>query len=503
MSIFTAPHPPYDPTDKSGFSYETVVKRWPIIITGVIDTLHQACHQLSLQSNLNAGTDSSAEVSNVDVQESTRKKIKEATGIIEKLSKLKYEMARDKPLVLIPDDGEPHVDTYNSELAALAKDSRDTWFTAPWLFAECYLYRLLRSFFVQTDHWASIDPFQEQKMKTFAQSGKAIYQIATTMHELEVDRAALRADPEKLGVLFNEMIQMCLWGNATDLSLLTHLSQEDIAHLQSVGKEARAARSKFILRGDEDAVWAHIKGLEGKEEAQKRVDFVLDNSGFELFTDLVFADFLVTYTPYVTKVVFHPKLIPWFVSDVTPPDFKTTFDALEDASSFFSSPTFSPSDSETTHMHTMVSRWQSYLASGVFSLSVPVETPLGGGGKDDEEVKAAEFWTSPYPYWDMRTRSPGAFESLRGSGLVIFKGDLNYRKLTGDVAWPAWTSFNEALGPLAGSFPLLSLRTNKADVVVGVEKAVAERLDARGEKWRVDGRYALISFLGLSAGVTN
>ena len=27
-------------------------------------------------------------------------------------------------------------------------------------------------------------------------------------------------------------------------------------------------------------------------------------AGFELFTDLVFADFLVTYTPHVSRVVF-------------------------------------------------------------------------------------------------------------------------------------------------------------------------------------------------------
>jgi hypothetical protein len=45
------------------------------------------------------------------------------------------------------------------------------------------------------------------------------------------------------------------------------------------------------------------------------------------------------------------------------------------------------------------------------------------------------------------------------------------------------------LGPLAGEFPLLSLRTNKADVAVGVPKDVAEKLDAAGEKWRVDGRF--------------
>lgn len=46
-------------------------------------------------------------------------------------------------------------------------------------------------------------------------------------------------------------------------------------------------------------------------------------------------------------------------------------------------------------------------------------------------------------------------------------------------------------GPLAHAFPLLSLRTNKADVVVGVPRSVAEALDARGEKWRISGRYVV------------
>ena len=43
-------------------------------------------------------------------------------------------------------------------------------------------------------------------------------------------------------------------------------------------------------------------------------------------------------------------------------------------------------------------------------------------------------------------------------------------------------------GPVGGSFPLLSLRTNKADVVVGVDREVSERLDQSEEKWRVSGR---------------
>jgi hypothetical protein len=62
-------------------------------------------------------------------------------------------------------------------------------------------------------------------------------------------------------------------------------------------------------------------------------------------------------------------------------------------------------------------------------------------------------------------------------------------RLTGDIKWPAWTPFEEALRDLAGAFPILSLRTNKADVVVGVDQLVAEELDAKdGNKWRVDGR---------------
>lgn len=51
-------------------------------------------------------------------------------------------------------------------------------------------------------------------------------------------------------------------------------------------------------------------------------------------------------------------------------------------------------------------------------------------------------------------------------------------------------------GPLAGSFPLLSLRTNKADVAVGVPQAVADELDKKGEKWRVSGKYVFTFLSG-------
>ncbi|KAH7868340.1 DUF89 domain-containing protein, partial [Lentinula edodes] len=498
--VFQPPFPPYDPTDKSGFSYETVVRRWPIILTGIVDQLHRENHDLHLV----------VQTPDDDPERKQRLEAKIAEGktIIEKISKLKYEMARDHVMEPIPSDGEPHVELYNTELEELARSSKNSWFTAPWLYAECYLYRLLRSYFVQTTHWRNYDPFHAQKLDVFAKSGPSIYGIATIMHELESEKSALESDPTKLKVFFQEMMQMCLWGNATDLSLLTHMSLVDIENLQSVGKDMQAARKKFIMRDDQEKAWDHLQAVR-----DGRVDFVLDNAGFELFTDLVFADFLVTYTPYVSKVVFHPKLIPWFVSDVTPPDFKETIEFLLDPKSFLSdiastSTTTSPSQPQPSveqqqHLRELAGRLRRYVSEGVFELSVPSGTALGGRHTtatlttpSTKESPLAQFWTAPVAYWDMATYDQELYEFLGNSDLVIFKGDLNYRKLTGDIQWPSWTPFEEALGPLAGSFPLLSLRTNKADVAVGLDKEVLAQTEEKDEKWKVNGKFALISFLG-------
>ncbi|KAE9406130.1 DUF89 domain-containing protein [Gymnopus androsaceus JB14] len=477
MVLFQAPFPPYDPTDELGFSYETVVKRWPVILAGIVDQLHRENHTFHVQAQEDHAQ-----------KQALENKITEGKAIIEKISKLKYDMARDHVMEPIPADGELHADFYNTELEALAKSSRNTWFKAPWLYAECYLYRLLRSYFAQSTHWRNFDPFHSQKLDVFTKSGTSIYGIATIMHELEAERSVLESDPEKLKVFFQEMIQMCLWGNATDLSLLTHMSLVDIEKLQSVGKDMQAARKEFIMRDDQEKAWKHISTIK-----DGRVDFVLDNAGFELFTDLVFADFLVTYTPYVSKVVFHPKLIPWFVSDVTPPDFEETIKSLLDPSFLSSTTSPPPSADQQQHLQQLAGRLKRYVTEGVFSLSVPIETPLGGGSALES---LAGFWTTPVPYWDMKTYDPKLWDSLKDSDLVVLKGDLNYRKLTGDIQWPPLTPFDEALGPLAGSFPLLSLRTNKADVAVGLDEEVLKKTEAKDPKWRVNGKFALISFLG-------
>lgn len=80
-------------------------------------------------------------------------------------------------------------------------------------------------------------------------------------------------------------------------------------------------------------------------------DIILDNSGYELFTDLCLADYLVTYK-LVNTVRFHGKSIPWFVSDVTNQDFTTTIDYIAHKG-------------ESEVLMELGKRWLGYMNSGM------------------------------------------------------------------------------------------------------------------------------------------
>ena len=105
------------------------------------------------------------------------------------------------------------------------------------------------------------------------------------------------------------------------------------------------------------------------------------------------------------------------------------------------------------------------------------------------------FWCTGYTYWDLHSEAPDLFLHLSRSDLVVFKGDLNHRKLTYDCAAPASTPFDVAIGPMAnaaGAPRVASLRTIKSDVVVGLgseEDEVAEKLDQVEPGWKISGKY--------------
>ncbi|ORX36113.1 hypothetical protein BD324DRAFT_630234 [Kockovaella imperatae] len=469
VQLYECPYPRVSPQDKHSFAYVTLIKRWPTILPGVINTVSNVNHELHSQSSPEA-----------------QDKLTEGKAIISKISALKHDMGRNGQLVDIENDGQGNVDCYNRELATFTGDQRG-WSHVNWLFAECYLYRRLRNFFALTKHWRDFDPFFPSKAETYKSSSAAIIHLAKALNTL-VRRTDLSQDFEREGsaleIAFLEMVQADLWGNATDLSLLVDLKYEDLQKLQAVGAAAQAEQAKYILRNDLPKVWEYLKTVK-----DGRLDIVMDNAGFELYTDFILADFLISCTPFVKEVVFHGKAIPWFVSDVLPYDFTWAIDSLLDVS-FFASASKPPKEGESEELKTLATRWKSHLSSGKFKLSVPLDTPLG----DAQNEEIGGFWTTQYSYQDLPKVAPKLLEELQKSDLVLFKGDLNYRKLVGDAWWPTTTPFEEALGPLKGKITLLSLRTNKADTIAGLPEGVAERLNKEAPDWRTSGKYAVVSF---------
>ena len=139
-------------------------------------------------------------------------------------------------------------------------------------------------------------------------------------------------------------------------------------------------------------VWSTLLSAQRPSQLGKttagRLDVVLDNAGFELVTDLVFADFLVS-SGLVREIRFHGKSFPWFVSDVTVNDFQWVIRQTKAANHKW--------------MSKSGVRWQSYLKEGVWSYH---DHP---------------FWTLPDEFCDMAADAPDLYASLQGQTLCCLK----------------------------------------------------------------------------------
>lgn len=93
----------------------------------------------------------------------------------------------------------------------------------------------------------------------------------------------------------------------------------------------------------------------------------------------------------------------------------------------------------------------------------------------------------------MNDIDPSLFQQLQCSSLIIFKGDLNYRKLLGDFNWDFTDSFQKCL---RGFNPanLCSLRTVKGDLICGLKPGVADQLTAQKSDWMFTGEYGIVQF---------
>lgn len=273
--------------------------------------------------------------------------------------------------------------------------------------------------------------FATQKLATFRSSRPAVLELAERYHELinQIRSSEKLQDksPEEIEaaekILFMEMCEICLWGNATDLSLLTSLTYEDIQKLQ--GSEARKKSEKNILVNDLEKAYDLLKKAKKEGKKERRVDIVLDNAGFELYVDMILAGYLLT-AGLATNVVLHPKSIPWFVSDVLPSDFAALLGALFQPQPFYSTPSEDEKAAGTTPEPLTVKEEQ--------ELAFLFEEWSGLHAEGQLTIRSNDFWTEGGSFWRLPATAPELHEDLKESELVIFKGDLNYRKLTADVS---------------------------------------------------------------------
>ncbi|KAM4675670.1 damage-control phosphatase ARMT1 [Discoglossus pictus] len=425
---------------EGSFAYFTVKDRLPQILTKVIDTIHRNKH--------------------IFLQEYGEEGIEAEKRALSFYSKLRNELQTDKPLLPLTDN-QPDAHFWNQYLqyqkTLQDDDSEPSWFTSPWLYVECYLYRRIQEGLVFSPPISEFDVFEEVKNESFFQSQTAIIALCTYLQELKKNMANL-TENQKLEE-FYKLLQVSLWGNKCDLSISGGLDNSQKFSILNSLESLKA----FILVDNMESLWTVLsrsKAQSTDNSSKNRVDIVLDNSGFELVTDFVLADALLSLN-LATEVHFHAKCIPWFVSDVTKHDFNWTIKQLLAANH--------------KGMSECGSNWQKNLQ------------------KETWVYHEHLFWTLPHEFCSMAQTAPDLYSELQKSQLVIFKGDLNYRKLAGDRKWDFTVPFSKALTTFHPA-PLCSIRTLKADIQVGLKQGLGERLTASEPDWMTSGKYGVVQF---------
>src|SRR3954471_2109835 len=240
----------------------------------------------------------------------------------------------------------------------------------------------------------------------------------------------------------DDLMLAAVWGNQADLGFL----------LDHGGRAAPGDTGEGVLVDESGPLWAALEAARPGP-----VLYVADNAGREFTADLLLVDRLLADG---LSVVLHVKPSPTFVSDATAPDVVAALGALAaggDAGS------------------TTAGRLRAAAREGALT------------------VRTHWFWTTPFSFHHL---PPDLVAQIRESTFVLLKGDLNYRRLLGDLWWPPTADVADATAYLPA--PVGVLRTLKSDVVAGLPAEVVTRLEQNEPGWRSSGRYAVIQLRGTS-----
>ena len=263
---------------------------------------------------------------------------------------------------------------------------------------------------------------------------------------------------------FDLLLQLSLWGNRCDLSLSG--GNEAAAESSKHGPEEETRHLKpFLLVDHSKQVWQWLSSVTDKPQ---RIDIILDNAGYELINDLLLVDWLLHQqladgSPAFEPIFLHYKSMPWFVSDTNLHDFEYTLKWLQDR----------------PNSKGLAGRIAKMVENGRLKL------------------ETHKFWTSPHHFWRISEIAPDLFTELKKSRILIFKGDLNGRKMFADLKWKPTDKLQTAVGPLAKLFApsktaLCLARTLKCEVAFGIDETKYQEIQSKSPDWSYSGKYGEI-----------
>ena len=325
------------------------------------------------------------------------------------------------------------VDLWNGAWAELEGRA---WLDLPWYFAETFFYRRLMEVvrFYQPGPWMGVDPFEPQKT---AQLEQALPAFAVLLDAKE--------PPEPAPGPFHRRMYDALWGNRADLSNRTISARAG----QGQGPER-------LLIDDTPRIWHALSQRALGQRAATRIDLVADNSGLELLLDLRLIDWLLVHG-WAHEVHLHLKRMPFFVSDARISDLEQTLERLANTS---------------RSGRELVARLRTARAGQTFLLH------------DDP------FWSTCLSYHQLPAH---IHRELGQSDLLLFKGDVNYRRLLDDRHWPHTAHLAEIAGHMPA--PFCALRTLKGELIVDLKPGQAEDLAAADATWMINGERGVIQFV--------
>ena len=157
-----------------------------------------------------------------------------------------------------------------------------SWYKSAWLWVECYMYRRIAGAVSLVPQLQGLDYFRVMKEEGFYSSLSSIRLLTRWL----LDPARDMTSKNNLSATFSTLVYVCLWGNKCDLSISAGSKQA----ASGDPVEAVEGLRENVLVDQVAEIWDTLERAEGGA----LVDVVMDNSGFELFTDLCLADFLVT-----------------------------------------------------------------------------------------------------------------------------------------------------------------------------------------------------------------